>query len=333
MPRDIGTSIGVKLTRTGSSVRPPEVLHDLRRVPVDAADAVRRGVAHHLAAEQVRLRRLAGAAGARRGDHHDVRRHQPGRDRGRHGEGRDRRVAAGYGDPACPAEGVALTRQLGEAVGPRAGVLTAVEGRPLRRVPRAGSRRRSRRPASAREAPRRPPPTRRAAAPGTRRRGRSGSRPWSPASTRSASGVRCGWRDPSLPPALLPAVTAPTSTSGCARSRRSSSPPAYPLAPATATLIELMLHDHTELHVHPLSGHRRATGRGGRGPSVDATRFWSWRDWTSRRTSSTSATSRSGSATCSPTATPPPTCRPAPTGARTTCCGTSGRCSTSGPGW
>src|SRR5215207_830410 len=55
--------------------------------------------------------------------------------------------------------------------------------------------------------------------------------------TRSASGVRCGCRDPSVSPALLPAVSAPISTWGCPRRRRSTSPPAYPLAPATATLI------------------------------------------------------------------------------------------------
>src|SRR5512144_1866343 len=51
-------------------------------------------------------------------------------------------------------------------------------------------------------------------------------------STRSASGVRCGWTAPSRCPALPPAVTEPISISG---SRRSS-PPAYPLAPATATV-------------------------------------------------------------------------------------------------
>ena len=49
---------------------------------------------------------------------------------------------------------------------------------------------------------------------------------------------------PRSSPALPPAVSAPISTSGWARSRRSSSPPAYPLAPATATLV-VMLHDYT----------------------------------------------------------------------------------------
>ena len=105
MPRAIGTSTGVKLTRHRPSVRAGEVLHDLGRVPVDAADAVRRGVAHHLAAEQVRLGRLARAAGAGGGDHDDVGR-RPGRRRrpGASARRRDRRVAAGHGDPARAAQ-------------------------------------------------------------------------------------------------------------------------------------------------------------------------------------------------------------------------------------
>src|SRR6202167_4879238 len=39
--------------------------------------------------------------------------------------------------------------------------------------------------------------------------------------------------------ALLAPGTAPISRSGCPASRRSSSPPAYPLAPATATLVPM----------------------------------------------------------------------------------------------
>ena len=50
-----------------------------------AADAVRAGVAHHLAAEQVRLGGLAGAAGAGGGDHDDVGLDQAGGDGGREG--------------------------------------------------------------------------------------------------------------------------------------------------------------------------------------------------------------------------------------------------------
>jgi hypothetical protein len=52
--------------------------------------------------------------------------------------------------------------------------------------------------------------------------------------TRSASGSRCGCSAPSRAPALPPAVNVPISTSGWASRSRNSSPPAYPLAPATA---------------------------------------------------------------------------------------------------
>ena len=50
-------------------------------------------------------------------------------------------------------------------------------------------------------------------------------------------------------PRWTPPVSAPISTSGCASSRRSSSPPAYPLAPATATLSR-HVHDYTESCIH-----------------------------------------------------------------------------------
>ena len=52
---------------------------------------------------------------------------------------------------------------------------------------------------------------------------------------RPASGVRCWWWVRSSVPALAPAVSAPIFTSGWPRSSRSNSPPAYPVAPATAT--------------------------------------------------------------------------------------------------
>ena len=111
-----------------------EVLDDLGRVPVGAADAVGAGVAHHLAAEQVRLGGLARAAGAGRGDDGDVGLDQAGGDRRDDRERGDGRVAAGDGDPPRAAEQLALAGQLGEAVGPGAGVLAAVERRPLPRV-------------------------------------------------------------------------------------------------------------------------------------------------------------------------------------------------------
>ena len=49
-----------------------EVLHDLGGVPVHAADTVCAGASHHLGAEQVGLRCLAGAAGAAGGNDDDV---------------------------------------------------------------------------------------------------------------------------------------------------------------------------------------------------------------------------------------------------------------------
>jgi len=58
---------------------------------------------------------------------------------------------------------------------------------------------------------------------------------------RSASGRRCWWWDSRELPELAPAVRAPISTSGWASSNRSSSPPAYPVAPATATLIVMRM--------------------------------------------------------------------------------------------
>ena len=51
-------------------------------VPVATTDAVRRGVAHHFAPQQVRLERLAGPGRAAGRDHHDVRGDQTGCKRG-----------------------------------------------------------------------------------------------------------------------------------------------------------------------------------------------------------------------------------------------------------
>ena len=89
----------MKLTRHRAVHEAAQVLRDLGGVPVDAADAVGRHAAHHLAAQQVRLRGLAGAAGAGGGDDDDVVLDQAGRDRGGEGERGDGRVAAGDRDP------------------------------------------------------------------------------------------------------------------------------------------------------------------------------------------------------------------------------------------
>src|SRR5262249_21342091 len=50
-----------------------------------------------------------------------------------------------------------------------------------------------------------------------------------------SSPTRCWCTVPTAAPALACAVAATISSSGCPAMRRSSSPPAYPLAPATAT--------------------------------------------------------------------------------------------------
>ena len=105
-----------------------EVLHDLGGVAVDAADAVGADVAHDLAAEQVRLEGLAGARGAAGRDDHDVGGvDEPGGDGRGEGQGGDGRVAAGDGDAPRAREDGALVAELGQAVGPGAGVLAAVE--------------------------------------------------------------------------------------------------------------------------------------------------------------------------------------------------------------
>ena len=109
-----------------------EVLGDLRGVPVRTADAVRTGRAHDLGAEQVRLRGLARARGAGHCDDHDLGLDQS--HRGRECQGRDRRVAAGHGDPPGVAELLALTGQLGQAVGPATGMFAAVPAFPRPRV-------------------------------------------------------------------------------------------------------------------------------------------------------------------------------------------------------
>ena len=115
-------------------MRAAEVLGDLGGVPVHSPDAVGAGVAHHLAAEQVRLGGLAGARRAARGDHADVRLDESGGEGRGDGEGGDRRVAAGHGDPSGAAQQLALAGQLGQAVGPGAGVGAAVELLPRRGV-------------------------------------------------------------------------------------------------------------------------------------------------------------------------------------------------------
>ena len=130
MPRGIGHEDGREGDADRAAGDGAEVLLDLGGVPVHAADAVGADVAHHLGAEQVGLGRLAGAAGAGRGDHDDVGLDQARGQGGDERERRDGRVAARDRDPLGAAQRVAGARQLGEAVGPGAGVLGPVEPRP-----------------------------------------------------------------------------------------------------------------------------------------------------------------------------------------------------------
>ena len=112
-----------------------EVLLDLGRVPVHAADAVGRHRAHHLGAEQVRLERLAGARGAGGRDDGDVvGLEHAGDEPGGQGQRDGGRVAARHGDAAWRRRGQRAGPggggQLGHAVGPRPGVRGVVEGGP-----------------------------------------------------------------------------------------------------------------------------------------------------------------------------------------------------------
>ena len=260
MPRGIGTSIGVKLTRHRSpSVRAAEVLDDLGGVPVRRR---RRRTPTALPITSLPSRCGLAALPAPQVPEAATTTtswlDQAGRDRRGEGQGRRRSGSSPGPRSACaPRSVVALAGQLGQPVGPGAGV----------------RRRRRTAPTAAASASRKSAPqsmtsdvvaqlgrerrrTGRAAGPGRRRRGRRASRRSSRSSTRSASGTRCGWSAPSVSPALLPAVRAPISTSGWPRSRRSSSPPAYPLAPATATLV-FMVHDYTKICMN-----MRLPGRG-----------------------------------------------------------------------
>ena len=248
MPRGIGTSSGVKLTR-----------HRCRRRGRERFWVIS-GVCRWHAADAVRRRRCpsprcrAGAA-SRPCRRRWCRRRRPRRRRARRGRRRppgaraergDGRVAAGDGDPGGAGQLRALAGQLGQAVGPGAGVAAAVEPLPGRRVgePEVGAAVDDHDVLA--QLGRDRAGLRRAAAPGRRRRGRPGSRRWSPRGPgrRAGPGAAGGCR--ASRPRWMPAVSAPISTSGWPSSRRSSSPPAYPLAPATATFVLVMLHDYTD---------------------------------------------------------------------------------------
>ena len=165
----------------------------------------------------------------------------PGRDARSQREGDRRDVAPGNRNPSGTRQIAALFRahgiqdQFGKPVRPRRVVLAAVELRPGLGIGQAvvgaavddehvigqlgGELAR----------------TCRAAGRGRRRRRRTAPPAVVSCSTRCASETRCGCTAESGWPAFWFAVTTVTSNSGCEESSRSSSPPAYPLAPATAT--------------------------------------------------------------------------------------------------
>ena len=233
--------------------------------------------AHHLAAEQVRLerpcrhrrcrwrRRSTTSSGSSRPAA------KPGARASVHG----RRVAAGHGDPGPAVQRLAAAaparqRQLGQPVGPgagvrrcrrsrsRPGVVEPEVGAAVDHEDLVGQLRRER------------PPRRRAAARGRRRRGRPASRGVVSSRTWSASGSRCGCTRPEARCRRCEAaVSAPIRTSGWPSSSRRISPPAYPLAPATAA-VTMRMNIHTiqflcRTGISPAGRPDPTGGAGGRG--------------------------------------------------------------------
>ena len=157
---------------------------------------------------------------------------------------------------------------------------------------------------------------------GRRRRGRRASRAWSPRAPGRRAGPGAAGGLPSRSPALEPPVSAPISTSGWASSSRRTSPPAYPLAPATATEYG-HVHDYTDSCM--LSDNPGAAGR------WPARRLARMTTLAPERYLDHIRTESRGSATCWPTATPPHGSPAAPTGTPPTCSSILPGCSTSGP--
>ena len=128
MPRGIGTSTGVKLTRTRSSVRPPRfcrisgVCRCTPPTPYAEAEPIT-SLPSRLVLGALPAPLVPEAATTTRSSACT----SPAATAGREDEGGDRRVAAGYGDPARSFELRTLAGQLGQAVGPRPRVVGAVE--------------------------------------------------------------------------------------------------------------------------------------------------------------------------------------------------------------
>ena len=149
---------------------------------------------------------------------------QPGGDQRREGQDRRDGVAAGVGDPAARADRPGAG-QLGQAVGPGAGVRPAVVALPRGGVgePEVGAEVDDREVGGQLGHQR----GRLAVRQGEEDHvGAARARPSVAAKTRSASCGRCGCTSVTGWPAEVPAAEAPSSRSGCCSSRRSSSPPA-----------------------------------------------------------------------------------------------------------
>ena len=208
MPRDIGISTGVKETCTGAVGEGLQALHDLGGVPVHAADVVRARRPDDLGTEQVGLRGSPAPEVPLTATTVTTGSIRFSAIAGRRASSAARRIAARHRDPARSAQAVPVAGQLGQPVGPVAGVRRAVEplprvgvrqpevgaavddqrvrAEPLGQLCRVAVRQGQKHDVMARQHPR-----------------VGGSR------TREASGSRCGWCSASVVPALAAAVSAP----------------------------------------------------------------------------------------------------------------------------
>ena len=111
-----------------------QALRDLRGVPVGAGDVVGARRPDDLRAEQVGLGGATGARGAADGDHRDGGLDEVLGDRGQQRQQRRGRIAARHRDRRGAAQPLPCAGQLGQPVGPAAGVRRAVELLPRGRV-------------------------------------------------------------------------------------------------------------------------------------------------------------------------------------------------------
>ena len=233
MPRGIGASTGVN-----DSVRRAAGLLDLRARAGARRPCTATGRPSPRCRAGAASAAPAGAGGAAGRDDHDVvGLDQPGGDQRRERQDRRDRVAAGVGDPRRGGDRGALAGQLGQAVGPGAGVRRRRSTARRRRRRSAGGRRRGRRlrtdsgSCGGQRAGR-------AVRQGEEDQvgvGRASGRRLGEGQVGQRAQVRVDVARP-VGPALPCAVTATTIQLGMRRRAGAAAPrPAYPLAPATAT--------------------------------------------------------------------------------------------------